>query len=59
MHLDPKTTLAADGIAEIVWQNPRNITGPIKFELLSGEEILAKLDPAEDLELDNGGAADG
>lgn len=36
---------------DIVWHNPFHLNGPTKFELLSGEEILSKLEP-----LDEGGA---
>jgi hypothetical protein len=50
--LDPKSTLPAGGIVDIIWHNPFHLNGPTKFELLSGEEILAKLEP-----IDESGAA--
>lgn len=33
---------------DIIWHNPYHLNGPIKFELLNGEEILAKLEPLDD-----------
>ncbi|KAI6197320.1 hypothetical protein M3Y94_01209900 [Aphelenchoides besseyi] len=44
---DPTTTLTAGGVIDVVWANPSNISGPSKFELLNGDEILTKLDISE------------
>ncbi|KAI6242616.1 MOXD1-like protein 2 [Aphelenchoides fujianensis] len=49
---DPTTTLTAGGVIEVVWANPSNISGPSKFDVLSGDEILGKLEPADGEETD-------
>ncbi|CAD5212959.1 unnamed protein product [Bursaphelenchus okinawaensis] len=40
---DPKTTLPAGGVVEIIWQNPAKLHGEARFEILSGEEIIQRI----------------